>query len=73
MTVTGNQDNLARCHYSSLAPGASYNCRYGTHTISNADVTAGSYVPQLAVTGQSVAGNATSGTTGESVDLSASH
>lgn len=73
VTVTGNQDNLARCHYSSLAPGASYNCSYGTHAISDADVTAGSYAPDLTVTGESTAGTATDATTGEAVNLSDSH
>lgn len=73
VTVTGNQDNLPRCHYSSLAPGASYKCTYGTHTISDADVTAGSYAPKLTVTGESAAGTATDSTTGEAVDLSDSH
>lgn len=73
VSVTGNQDNLPKCHYSSLAPGASYKCSYGTHAISDADVTAGRYAPKLTVTGESAAGTATSQTTGEAVDLSDSH
>jgi len=71
VTVTGNQDNLARCHYSSLAPGASYNCSYGTHAITDADVAAGGYAPRLTVTGEYPAGTAAAvaSTTGEEVQL----
>lgn len=69
VTLTGNQDYLARCHYSSLAPGASYLCRYGKHTVSDADVAAGSYVPRLTVTGQSPAGGAAATADGEAITL----
>ncbi|HWC23043.1 MAG TPA: exo-alpha-sialidase [Flexivirga sp.] len=71
VTVTGNQDNLPRCHYSSLAAGASYLCKYGTHAISDQDVANGSYAPRLTVTGENPAGttSAVAKTTGEAVQL----
>ncbi|GGB44236.1 hypothetical protein GCM10011492_39140 [Flexivirga endophytica] len=73
VTVTGNQDGLARCHFSSLAAGASYTCRYGKHRVTDADVTASGYVPRLTVTGQSSAGGAADTVSGEAITLDTEH
>lgn len=72
VTVTGTMDNLPRCHYSSLPPGASYVCPYGTHIVTTDDISAGTYTPRLTVTGTASDGSptGTSGT-GERLDTSA--
>lgn len=51
VTVTGNADNLAKCHYSSLKPGQTYNCSYASHAITAADVRSRGYRPRVRVTG----------------------
>ncbi len=50
VTVTGNMDNLARCHYSALKPGQDYTCPYASHAITEKDVAAGHYRPKLTIT-----------------------
>ncbi|WP_455567364.1 DUF7507 domain-containing protein [Streptomyces coelicoflavus] len=70
VTVTGTMDNLPACHYSSLAPGQSYICRYGKVTVTEAAVEQGYYTPELTVTGLAPDGVRTTSTvTGDRVDL----
>ncbi|MFD7160567.1 family 20 glycosylhydrolase [Kribbella sp. NPDC059898] len=54
--MTGNQDNLDACRYSSLAPGASYVCRFGKHTVTLDDQQRGEYVPNLKVSATTPSG-----------------
>ncbi|MDE9367227.1 exo-alpha-sialidase [Luteipulveratus sp. YIM 133132] len=62
VTVTGNLDNLASCHYSALAAGQSYLCKTATHTVTAAEVAAGQYAPLVTVTGTTPSGRRVSQT-----------
>lgn len=67
--VSGPGDNLARCNFSSLAPGQSYVCKNVRYAVTAADLEAGSWTPTYTVEGTAPDGSTVRQSGSLTVDL----